>query len=124
MAQNADGSATCDRCGIWLEGYGILYGLTCSELSGETVRNLIFCYRNSCRTVLLSGMVNFPQQATGVISCTHCNLALSARSVSAALLATDILPATAGDVQRIMQFCYRNGSRDAFLLPLTRRGWE
>lgn len=116
--RNPDGTGTCDRCGITLEGFGVLYGMVSADLTGERIREQIFCYRNQCRTVMLAGMLAF----AGSVDCTHCDQRLTARSVTEAMLVTDIQPATRGDVQRTMQFCYSNGSRDAFMQPLTMRG--
>lgn len=110
--QNPDGSATCDRCGIWLEGYGVTHGLCCTDLDGETLRELIFCYRNQCRTFVLDGFVN-QQIAAGDTACNHCGVDLQIRSISTAMLASDIAPT--GSVDRRLQFCYVNGSRNQFL---------
>jgi hypothetical protein len=107
--QNPDGTSSCDRCGIALDGFGVLYGLVCVDLHGETLRELIFCYANDCRTAVLEGLVNYPQ--SGV--CSHCGLELPVRSVSTAMLTSDILPV--GDTARPLQFCYANGSRNQLL---------
>jgi hypothetical protein len=109
--QNTDGTASCDRCGITLAGFGVLSGLVCVDLDGETVRELIFCYANECRTFVLDGFVNYQQP--GPATCTHCGISLGVRSVSTAMLATDVQPT--GDTSRTMQFCYENGSRNQLL---------
>lgn len=116
MARNGDGTATCDRCGIWLPGYGVLYGLITTDLTdkGQT-RSLIFCYTNQCRTLVLEGFVNFPAPPdTPLLRCTDDNTALARRGLSEALLAVDMHPGIAEHL-RYMQFCYATGSRDRFL---------
>ena len=118
MAANANGTATCDRCEIVLPGYGVINGLVCTDLLNGVIRNLIFCYRNNCRTVMLTGMLAH----LGKTGCTHCNAAIPTRGVASAMLASDLHPAADGDVERTMQFCYSNNSRTAFLLPLTQGG--
>lgn len=109
MGLNADGSARCDRCGIWLAGYGVIYGMVCSDLDiVGAPRSRIYCYVNNCRGVVLAGMVNHADENR----CTDDGTALTARSVSEAMLCTDLRPGADPPTIRQMQFCYATGSRD------------
>jgi hypothetical protein len=109
--QNPDGTATCDRCGILLPGFGVLQGMVCASLTGDTVTERIFCYRNGCRTTTLGALVG----NTNPNVCTHCAVPISPRAVAYALLASDIDPTVPGGVQRMMQFCYINDSAGILL---------
>ena len=117
MAKNPDGTATCDRCGIWLAGYGVLYGMVCTDLDATGgVRDWIFCYTNNCRSAVLSGMVLYPSDDNASrIRCYHCNMRLDTSSVAEAMLTFDLAPATIPATVRTMTFCYINGSRDQLL---------
>lgn len=120
MGHNTDGSATCDRCGIWLAGFGVRYGLVCTDtnLTTGAVRDWIFCYTNQCRAVVLTGFVNYPQNiGTVPTRCTDDDTKLDDRIVGTAMLACDMHPNDPG-VVRYLQFCYETGSRDRFLTHL------
>jgi hypothetical protein len=117
VAGNPDGSATCDRCGIWLAGFGVLYGMVCTDIDASgRVRDHIYCYTNQCRTAVLDGLVNYPQTtATETQKCTHCNRKLDGRSVAEAMLTQDVLPSSNNREARSMAFCYANGGRDLLI---------
>lgn len=54
MAQNPDGTASCDRCGVNLPGYGVIHGMICSDLNGAgEIIDRIFCYENKCRDAIV-----------------------------------------------------------------------
>jgi hypothetical protein len=110
MALNPDGTANCDRCGRFIDGYGVLYGMVSADLNDTTVRNLIVCY-DECRPLVLDGLLrnNDPTR------CADCGIP-AIRAVSFGLLATDLDPIT-GDV-RNLTFCYVNGSAAAYLSRL------
>ena len=117
MGQNANGTATCDRCGILLPGYGIINGIVCTDLTRTgAVVGRIFCYRNNCRTIMLTGMLNFP--ATD-FNCVHCNRAVTTRSLEEGMLTAELHPGSEGVVRSLL-FCYANDSRDLFLANVTR----
>jgi hypothetical protein len=86
-------------------------------LGDGVLREWIFCYRNNCRSAMIGQLVRYPPHATET-RCTECNVLLPDRSVATAMLASDIQPATPGDLVRYLTFCYVNGSRD---LVLTNR---
>ena len=114
MGQNADGSARCDRCGTWLAGFGVLYGMVCTDISSTgAVTQRIYCYANNCRSVVLAGLVNQPIATSGQPRCTDCGVPLPERSVEHAMLAADIDPA--GSTMRQLTFCYVNQSRERLL---------
>jgi hypothetical protein len=107
---NEDGTATCGRCRRNLEGFGVLYGLICTDLDGNgEVVDRIFCY--GCRDHILSNMVAYPLIMSPPV-CTTCQEVLTTRSVSEAMLATDVNP---DGTTRLMAFCYKNGHRDQIL---------
>lgn len=113
MARNSDGSATCDRCGIWLPGYGVLHGMVCTDLDGPNVRSLIFCYRSNCRSYALGNLLAITPPMDGNLRCSHCGVILTARSVAQAMLTQDVQPNV--DTPRALAFCYINHSRDLLL---------
>lgn len=116
MAANADGSATCDRCGTVLPGLGVLYGMVTVDLIGEPTpheRSMIFCYVNNCRSVVLTGMINTPTLPTEPPACWDCGVSLSVNGIGEALIAADLAPVT-GD-PRTMAFCYVKRSREKLL---------
>lgn len=57
MPENPDGTVICDRCGIPLDGYGVIHGMICSDLdeNGEIIKR-IYCYTNGCRDWILAGV--------------------------------------------------------------------
>lgn len=107
MAENED-DATCDRCGLSLPGYGVLFGMLTTDLASGLVRSLIFCYANGCRDALLAGHLN------STSGCTNCGTALQ-RGLDTALLAVDVDLSTDEDLTRPLAFCYANGCRDLVL---------
>lgn len=95
---NSDDTASCDRCGRSLPGYGVLHGMVVSHLDGPSVEGFIVCY--DCRSLVLDGFVNHAD----VDSCTRCGRA-TRHAVAVALLATDVDP-DVPSVTRQMRFCY------------------
>jgi hypothetical protein len=86
--------------------------MVCTDLTpGGAVRDLIYCYANQCRSVVLDGFLR--SLGTDPLRCTDDNTRLNSRAVSDAMLAVDMQPAS-GEA-RLMQFCYATGSRDRFL---------
>ena len=112
MSLNGDGTANCDRCGVDLPGFGVIYGLVCSHLTAGTLEELIFCYVNRCRDVVLAGLVNALSNDQ-TVRCSEDGAVLAARSVDVAMLLTDLDPDSDG--ARYLQLCYEYGSRDRLL---------
>lgn len=57
MPELPDGTALCDRCGIELDGYGVIHGMICSDLNeDEEIVYRIYCYINGCRDWILAGV--------------------------------------------------------------------
>lgn len=113
MAQNADGTANCDRCRILLPGFGVIYGMVCNDLNqAGAVVGRIYCYQNNCRSIVMAGLLTNigPSQNPQLPACSDCGLVLNTRGVAEAMLATDIQPGL--DTPRLLTFCYANGSRD------------
>jgi hypothetical protein len=98
----------CARCEVELDGYGVIYGMVCTDLDEDGAeRGLIVCYVNGCRDLVLDGMVNY----TGAGECSTCGTA-TARALSHAMLASDLDENGFG---RPLIFCYDQGHRDAIL---------
>lgn len=59
MGMNADGTATCTRCGRELPAYGVIHGVLASQVSDEgVIENFIFCYEGGCGFEVLDGNLN------------------------------------------------------------------
>jgi ribosomal protein L37AE/L43A len=116
MGQNANGTATCDRCGVGRAGYGVLYGMVVTDLDEVTqdVNDLFVCY--TCRPTVLEGLLLAGN--VGPDQCTHCGLAFPVRAVEYGLLAADIAPGVTPESLRQLFFCQVNGSRALFLARL------
>jgi hypothetical protein len=99
-----DGTATCDRCGVSLPGYGILYGLV---VDAGTL--MIFCYVNDCRSIITSGLINYT--TPGVCSNTGQPVILVS---SEALVCADLDPVDPTQMRRLA-FCRALGCADKFL---------
>ncbi len=110
MTENADGTATCDRCGLGLPGYGVIFGMVISDITGD----LIVCY--NCRPAVLAGLVNHSGTER---QCSHCGVEVAARVTPYASLVTDLAPGVDPPTGRQLLFCVVNGSRDLFLARLT-----
>lgn len=110
--QNADGTATCDRCGFTSLGYGVLYGMVVTDLGEATgeIDNLFVCY--SCRPAVLQGLTSFGN--TDGTRCSHCGYTVPVRAVSYGLLAADLAPGVTPATQRSLIFCRVNGSATVF----------
>jgi hypothetical protein len=57
--QNLDGTASCDRCGRQLEGYGVIHGMISSDLGSDgEIINRIFCYE-TCRDAIVTAATRY-----------------------------------------------------------------
>jgi hypothetical protein len=100
-----DGTAECDRCGVALDGYGVLNGLIAD--AGD--QQLIFCYVNFCRDTAVFGMINYVDPDL----CTNTGQPIL-RATSDAILAVDLDPANPEEVRRLA-FCRELGCADQLL---------
>lgn len=111
--QNSDGTATCDRCGIGLPGYGVIHGATISDLSvDDNIVGLIVCY--NCWPAVITDMVTHGD----ALACNNCGTPQGFRSVVLAALVTDLAPAEDHDARYLM-FCRANGCRNRLLIHIT-----
>ena len=111
--QNPDGTATCDRCGIGLPGYGVINGAVISDTSptGDMV-GLIVCY--TCWPVVISDLVSYGDP----LACNNCGTPQGFRSVTLAALVTDLAPSLDHSARYLM-FCRANGCRNRLLVHIT-----
>ena len=108
--QNADGTATCDRCGIGLPGYGVLHGMVITDVGDSgVILNLIVCY--NCRPIVLDGIMIFDNGN----DCNRCGLSTPYRAASFGILITDLAPAIDPPEARYLFFSRENGCRDLLL---------
>ena len=108
MPANPDGTAACDRCGTYLDGYGVLYGLITSDIDPlGAARERIYCYTYPCRDAVLDTLIVFPDSA----GCATCDVQFAARGTGEAMMTADLNPDGSG-LSRNLAFCYINGHRD------------
>ena len=104
----SDGSALCDRCGVELEGYGVLHGMVSDDRDGV---KRIFCYVNDCRDVVTNDLINFAVPGECVRDSTTIN------STGVAIMCTDLDPVDGMSTRKI-GFCYVGGCADLLLAQI------
>lgn len=104
---NPDGTVVCNRCGIPLDGMGVLFGMVTSLLDeSAAVVNEIYCYLNECRSAVLRGNVLYPDTSPDNPICSRTGNSIAAWTPSEALLAVDT--DSQGNL-RSMAFCLDRG---------------